>query len=462
MSTINSQVSAEDIKELCDQILKYNYINPDDFNRFNVKRGLRNSDGTGVMAGISRVCSVEGYYVSDGERIPKDGRLTFRGISMEDIVRGCMAENRFGFEEIVWLLLFGSLPTQKQLSAFCKLLSRCRELPDNFAEDMIMKAPSPDIMNKLARSVLALYSSDENPDDTSLENVLRQCISIIAQIPVIMVYAYQVKRRHYDKQTMFFHPFEPQHKTAEAILNALREDRQFTHEEAQLLDLCMVLHAEHGGGNNSTFTTRVLSSAQTDIYSTIAAAIGSLKGFRHGGANHKVRQMMTDIMQNVQHWDSDDEVENYLERILRREVGDKSGLIYGIGHAIYTLSDPRAVELKKQARSLAAKTGYADQFALYERIERLAPDAFHKVTGNEKVVCANVDFYSGLVYEMLGIPEDLYTPMFAVSRISGWCAHRIEELTTGGRIIRPAYRALPTGQTYVPLKDRHYDTKSVL
>ena len=281
-------------------------------------------------------------------------------------------------------------------------------------------------------------------------------------MPAIMTYAYQVKRRHYDKQTMFFHPFEPQHKTAEAILNALREDRQFTHEEAQLLDLCMVLHAEHGGGNNSTFTTRVLSSAQTDIYSTIAAAIGSLKGFRHGGANHKVRQMMTDIMQNVQHWDSDDEVENYLERILRREVGDKSGLIYGIGHAIYTLSDPRAVELKKQARSLAAKTGYADQFALYERIERLAPDAFHKVTGNEKVVCANVDFYSGLVYEMLGIPEDLYTPMFAVSRISGWCAHRIEELTTGGRIIRPAYRALPTGQTYIPLKDRYYDAKSVL
>ncbi|MGN0478321.1 MAG: citrate synthase, partial [Hominenteromicrobium sp.] len=348
------------------------------------------------------------------------------------------------------------LPDKRQYNRICQLLYENRELPEYFPEDVIMKNPSRDVMNKLARAVLTLYSYDDDPDDLSLENNMRQSISLIARMPAIMTYAYQVKRRHFDKQTMFFHPFEPQHKTAEAILNALREDRSFTREEAELLDLCMVLHAEHGGGNNSTFTARVLSSAHTDIYSTIAASIGSLKGFRHGGANHKVRQMMDDIMRNVQHWDSEDEVEAYLERILRREVGDKSGLIYGVGHAIYTLSDPRAVELKKQARVLAGKKGYGDKFALYERIEKLAPAAFKKVTGNKKVICANVDFYSGLVYEMLGIPEDLFTPMFAVSRIAGWCAHRIEELTTGGRIIRPAYRALPTNQIYVPLEDRHY------
>ena len=459
---INEIASSTTVSELCAEYRANNQITKDEYELYHVKRGLRNRDGTGVMAGLTHVCNVHGYLISDGVKIPDSGRLTYRSMNVVDIINGCRAEGRFGFEEVVWLLIFGKLPDERQYNRICQLLYENRELPEYFPEDVIMKNPSRDVMNKLARAVLTLYSYDDDPDDLSLENNMRQSISLIARMPAIMTYAYQVKRRHYDKQTMFFHPFEPQHKTAEAILNSLREDRQFTHEEAQLLDLCMVLHAEHGGGNNSTFTTRVLSSAQTDIYSTIAAAIGSLKGFRHGGANHKVRQMMTDIMQNVQHWDSDDEVENYLERILRREVGDKSGLIYGIGHAIYTLSDPRAVELKKQARSLAAKTGYADQFALYERIERLAPDAFHKVTGNEKVVCANVDFYSGLVYEMLGIPEDLYTPMFAVSRISGWCAHRIEELTTGGRIIRPAYRALPTGQTYIPLKDRHYDAKSVL
>ena len=420
---INESASSTTVSELCAEYRANNQITKDEYELYHVKRGLRNRDGTGVMAGLTHVCNVHGYLISDGVKIPDSGRLTYRSMNVVDIINGCRAEGRFGFEEVVWLLIFGKLPDERQYNRICQLLYENRELPEYFPEDVIMKNPSRDVMNKLARAVLTLYSYDDDPDDLSLENNMRQSISLIARMPAIMTYAYQVKRRHYDKQTMFFHPFEPQHKTAEAILNALREDRQFTHEEAQLLDLCMVLHAEHGGGNNSTFTTRVLSSAQTDIYSTIAAAIGSLKGFRHGGANHKVRQMMTDIMQNVQHWDSDDEVENYLERILRRD---------------------------------------ADQFALYERIERLAPDAFHKVTGNEKVVCANVDFYSGLVYEMLGIPEDLYTPMFAVSRISGWCAHRIEELTTGGRIIRPAYRALPTGQTYIPLKDRHYDTKSVL
>ena len=283
---------------------------------------------------------------------------------------------------------------------------------------------------------------------------MRQSISLIARMPSIMSYAYQVKRRHFDKESMFFHPYEPGHCTAEAILNALRPDRKFTREEAKLLDLCMVLHAEHGGGNNSTFTTRVLTSAGTDIYSAIAAAVGSLKGYKHGGANHRVRLMMGELMDQVSHWDDEEEVERYLEKILRKEAGDGSGLLYGMGHAIYTVSDPRAVILKTKAAALAEEKGYGEKLRLYETVERLAPAAFQRVTGNSKVISANVDFYSGLIYEMLGIPEDLFTPMFAVSRIAGWCAHRIEELTTGGRIMRPAYRALPVGQRYLPLDQR--------
>ncbi len=451
---IRESETSTTVSELCAEYLRNNVIDREAYRLYDVKRGLRNSDGTGVMAGLTHVCNVHGYVLSDGEKMPDEGVLTYRGINVSDIIAGCRAEGRYGYEEVVWLLIFGKLPDRRQYGRITELLYDNRELPDFFTEDVIMKNPSRDVMNKLARAVLTLYSYDEEPDDLSLENNMRESISLIARMPAIMTYAYQVKRRYYDKETMFFHPFDPNHATAEAILNALREDRNFTKEEAQLLDLCLVLHAEHGGGNNSTFTTRVLSSAETDIYSTIAAAIGSLKGFRHGGANHRVRLMMQDLMQNVAHWDSDDEVEDYLERILKKEVGDRSGLIYGQGHAIYTLSDPRAVELKKQARVLAEKKGFGDVFALYERVEKLSPAAFRRVTGNTKVICANVDFYSGLVYEMLGIPEDLYTPMFAVARIAGWCAHRIEELTTGRRIIRPAYRALPTGQKYVPLDER--------
>ena len=351
-------------------------------------------------------------------------------------------------------MIFGHLPTRRQYDRIRRLLFENRELPEYFPEDMIIKAPSKNIMNKLARSVLALYSYDDSPDDQSLENNMRQSLSLIARMPSIMSYAYQVKRRHFDKESMFFHPYDPSHSTAEAILNALRPDRQFTQEEARLLDLLMMLHAEHGGGNNSTFTTRVLTSAGTDIYSAIGAAVGSLKGFRHGGANHRVRMMMDDLMTQVENWEDEDQVEAYLEKVLRGEACDGSGLIYGMGHAIYTLSDPRAVILKEKARGLAAEKGFGEKLALYETVERLAPAAFKKVTGKEKVISANVDFYSGLVYEMLGIPEDLYTPMFAVSRIAGWCAHRIEELTTGGRIMRPAYRALPVNQKYVPLDKR--------
>lgn len=450
------------IHDLAQKMISNSMIDTSLYSKYNVKRGLRDLDGKGVLTGLTDISTIIQNKEVDGKLVPCDGELYYRGYNVNDIVGGILEDDRFGFEEVVYLLLFGEMPNVAQLTDFKELLVKYRTLPQNFVRDVILKAPSEDMMNSIARSVLTLFCYDDNPNDTSVDNVLRQCIQLISVFPMLSVYGYHAYNHYLRDKSLYIHRAEPTMSTAEVILSLLRPDRKYTPLEAKVLDMALILHMEHGGGNNSTFTTRVLSSAQTDIYSTIAAAIGSLKGFRHGGANHKVRQMMTDIMQNVQHWDSDDEVENYLERILRREVGDKSGLIYGIGHAIYTLSDPRAVELKKQARSLAAKTGYADQFALYERIERLAPDAFHKVTGNEKVVCANVDFYSGLVYEMLGIPEDLYTPMFAVSRISGWCAHRIEELTTGGRIIRPAYRALPTGQTYVPLKDRHYDTKSVL
>ena len=450
----NESETSTTIQELCQEYRENNVITKEEYQRHRVKRGLRNDDGTGVMAGLTHVCNVHGYLIADGDKIPDKGRLTYRGIDIEDIVAGCEAEDRFGFEEVAWLLIFGKLPNRRQFDRMCKLLYDNRELPEYFPEDMIIKAPSKNIMNKLARSVLALYSYDDDPDDQSLENNMRQSISLIARMPSIMSYAYQVKRRHFDKESMFFHPYEPGHCTAEAILNALRPDRKFTREEAKLLDLCMVLHAEHGGGNNSTFTTRVLTSAGTDIYSAIAAAVGSLKGYKHGGANHRVRLMMGELMDQVSHWDDEEEVERYLEKILRKEAGDGSGLLYGMGHAIYTVSDPRAVILKTKAAALAEEKGYGEKLRLYETVERLAPAAFQRVTGNSKVISANVDFYSGLIYEMLGIPEDLFTPMFAVSRIAGWCAHRIEELTTGGRIMRPAYRALPVGQRYLRLDQR--------
>ncbi|WP_411675873.1 citrate/2-methylcitrate synthase [Caproicibacter sp.] len=454
MTEINLENHSPELEALCNEFRANNRISPEKFELYQVKRGLRNPDGTGVMAGLTLICNVHGYLIADGELIPDVGKLTYRGIDLNEIVDGCTAENRFGFEEVAWLLLFGKQPTKSQLDHFREVLSSCRELPEYFAEDMIIKAPSKNVMNKLARSVLALYSYDSDPDNLSLENNMRQAIQLIAQLPTIMTYAYQVKRRHFDKKSMYFHPLDPNQSTAESILNAIRPDRSFTDEEAKLLDICMMIHAEHGGGNNSTFTARVLSSTGTDIYSAISAAIGSLKGPRHGGANHRVMTMMNGLMEGVKDWKDEEEVSDYLERILRKKVPDHSGLIYGIGHAVYTLSDPRAVILKKQACKLAEKRGMKDQFDLFERVEQLAPEVFAKVTGKPKVMCANVDFYSGLVYEMLGIPSDLYTPMFAVSRITGWCAHRIEEMETCGRIMRPAYRSLSKGIPYVPIDRR--------
>lgn len=447
-------ISNEALSNLCEELRKNNYINPEFYNRFDVKRGLRNYDGTGVLAGLTRICSVEGYYIDDGERVPKDGRLVYRGISMADIVEHCEKEDRFGYEEVAWLLLFGALPTASQLEAFRAVLAECRELPDEFIEDMIMKAPSPDIMNKSARSVLALYSYDPNPDDISPENILRQSIQLIAQIPTIMTSAYQVKRRVYDKKSMFFHQNKKELGTAESILRSIRPDKKFTDEEAKLLDICMIIHAEHGGGNNSTFSTRCITSSGTDTYSAIAAGIGSLKGPRHGGANIKVFKMVEDIKQNVSDITDEGQVADYLKKIMNKEAGDGTGLIYGMGHAVYTLSDPRAVILRRYAESFSKKTGMEDDFKLLSLIEQLTPELFAMLRGNKKKMCANVDLYSGLVYHMLGIPPELFTPIFMAARMAGWSAHRIEEITTGGRIIRPAYKNVTIPRAYVPMSER--------
>lgn len=452
MSTNN--IKDEAISLLCNGLADNNYINAADYEKYGVKRGLRNADGTGVMAGLTKICSVEGYYMNDGEKVPKEGHLFYRGIDINDIIDACNREDRFGFEEVIWLLLFGKLPTADQLERFSQTLAQMRELPDNFTEDMIMKAPSPDIMNKLSRGVLALYSYDDNPDDTSIENVLNQSLHLIAQLPSIMSYAYQVKRRHYYHKSMYIHPTKSNHRTAEAILNSIRSDKNFTDAEAKLLDTCLILHAEHGGGNNSTFATRVLSSSGTDTYAAIAAGIGSLKGPKHGGANHKVACMINSFKENCSDIADEGQVADYLTKIMKKEGGDGSGLVYGMGHAVYTLSDPRAVILKQKAMEFSKGTEFEDEFRLLNHIETLTPELFTKVTGKSKCVCANVDLYSGLIYKMLRIPADLYTPLFATARMAGWCAHRIEELFTGGRIIRPAYKSLSSHEGYINLADR--------
>lgn len=442
------------LSQLCEEYRQNNGFTQDDYTTYGVKRGLRNPDGTGVMAGLTRICNVHGFLVDDGVKIPDEGKLTYRGIDVNDIINACIAENRFGFEETAWLLMFGTLPTSEQLDMLKYFLSEARDLPENFAEDMILKAPSRDIMNKLARSVLAMYSFDDNPDDNSLENIVRQSITLIACLPTIMTYAYQVKRRYFDNKSMYFHPVDKNLSTSESILRAMRPDCKFTDSEAKLLDLCMILHAEHGGGNNSTFTTRVLSSSGTDTYSAISAAIGALKGPRHGGANIKVKHMMDELLDNIKDLKDEEETAAYLAKIINKDAGDGSGLIYGFGHAIYTLSDPRAKILKQNAEKLSAEKGMSDVYEFYKMVEKIVPSVFANVKGSKKVICANVDFYSGFVYDMLGIESDLFTPLFAVSRIAGWCAHRIEEITYGGRIIRPAYRSMVKSTDYIPIDER--------
>ena len=453
-------ISPELLEVMSDKIEKKSQINMDDFWKYGVKRGLRNPDGTGVMAGLTNICSVEGYYIDDGERVPKNGVLKYRGININDIIEACEKEDRFGFEEVAYLLIFGSLPTKSQVEVFKDVLGTCRFLPDTYIEDVLMKNASMNIMNKLARCILISYSFDENPDDVSIENVLRQSVQMIAQIPVIICYAYQVKRKKFYGKSMYFHPEKKELSTAETILRSIRADRKFTHDEARLLDICLILHAEHGGGNNSTFTNRVLTSSGTDTYSAYAGAVGSLKGSRHGGANIKVSNMIEDIKAHVD-ITNEEEIFAYLEKIIRKEAGDGSGLVYGMGHAVYTLSDPRAVILKRKAKEFAYKNGFEKEFELLNTLERITPEVFKKVKGKTKIMCANVDLYSGLIYNMLGIPEDLYTPLFACARIVGWSAHRLEELISGGKIIRPAYKNIALPKKYVPMDERieNYQTK---
>ncbi|MBR3643353.1 MAG: citrate synthase [Parasporobacterium sp.] len=449
-----ASLEPEELNILCSEYLKNNNIDPEISERMGVKRGLRNADGTGVLAGLTNVCDVLGYERKpDGEIVPIPGHLIFRGVDLDVLVKESVEKDRFMFEEVVWLLLFGALPSRENLDRFCKILESHRELPKGFADDMILNSPSPNIMNKMSRSVLAMYSYDEHAEDTSLENILRQSINLIAELPTMMINAYQIKRRVYDRESMYFHYPTEGHSTAEHILSTYRIDKKFTHEEAKLLDLCMMVHADHGGGNCSTFTCRVLSSAGSDTYAAISAAIGCLKGPKHGGANLKVMNQLDYILAHVENPNDDDEVREFLRKIIRKEAGDGSGLIYGIGHAVYTLSDPRAQILKKHAAKLAYEKGFGRDYEMLCAIERLAPGVFQEEKGSKRV-CANVDLFSGLIYRMLGINEDLYTPLFAISRIPGWCAHRVEEVVFANRIIRPAYKYLGTGIDYVSLEDR--------
>jgi len=447
-------VKKESLNTLFEEFKKYNYIDPSLYERYDVKRGLRNSDGTGVVAGLTQICNVHGYVINEGEKQPVEGELTFRGVNIKDLVTNCREEQRFGYEEVAYLLLFGSLPDKKQLEFFRIVLSQARTLPSDFIQDMVIKAPSRDIMNKLGRSILALYSYDDFADESSLEGELKKALYIIARTPVIMVNAYQTKIGHYDNASTYYHPLRPEESMAESILSTLRPNREYTKDEALLLDICLMLHAEHGGGNNSTFACRALTSAGTDAYSAYSGAVGALKGYRHGGANIKVVQMIEEIKKGVKNWESDEEIKEYLRKIVDKKKGDGTGLIYGMGHAVYTLSDPRAVVLRDSAEKLATQQGMLDEFELLKRIERLAPEVFLEKKGDGKVVSANVDFYSGFVYRMLQIPLELYTPLFAVSRMAGWSAHRIEEFMTCSRIIRPAYKSIVKKKEYIPIDKR--------
>lgn len=449
-----SASGTELLHNLCADYKIHNSLTLEARTNSNIKRGLRNDDGTGVMVGCTKIGNVLGYTMQDGERVPMDGRLIYRGYDLSDLVEAYQSEGRFGFSEVAYLLLFGSLPTAERYEVFRAMLHECMALPANFTEDMILKNPSHDIMNKLGRSVLALYSNDPTPDDLSVENMMRQSIELVARFSVIVAYAYVVKRHYFENDSLYLHRPEQSLSIAENFLRMIRPDKHFTQEEARLLDLCLVCHAEHGGGNNSTFSCRSVSSTGTDTYSAIAAAVGSLKGPKHGGANRQVLRQFEEIKQNVRDWKDDEEVAAYVRRILRGEVSDHTRLVYGMGHAVYTLSDPRAVILRRSARTLAAQKHMLDELELMEAVERVTPEIFAEVTGQEKVMCANVDMYSGLIYQMLDISPDLFTPLFAIARIPGWCAHRMEEALTGGRIYRPAYKPLIKHRDYVPLGER--------
>ncbi|MBE6782917.1 MAG: citrate/2-methylcitrate synthase [Ruminococcaceae bacterium] len=448
--------------EITPEILKYTdkcidecKIEPTLYVEHKVNRGLRDLNGRGVLTGLTEISEIISKKIVDGEEIPCEGELYYRGYNIFDLVQGFVGEKRFGFEEIIYLLVCGNLPTEDELNEFNTVLASYRSLPNSFVRDIIMKAPSEDMMNSLARSVLTLYSYDKNANDTSIANVVRQCMQLIAMFPLLSVYSYQAYEYYIRERGSFFiHEPKKELSTAENLLHMLRIDSKYTELEAKILDLALVLHAEHGGGNNSTFTTHVVSSSGTDTYSAIAAALGSLKGPKHGGANIKVCQMFDNIKENVKDWEDEDEVRSYVEKILHKEAFDKAGLVYGIGHAIYSVSDPRAKVFKGYVEKLSEEKGMQKEYKLYSAVERIAPEIIANERKMYKGVSANVDFYSGFVYDMLGLPRELYTPIFAIARIAGWSAHRIEELINGGKIIRPQYKAVLPRREYIDLKNR--------
>jgi citrate synthase len=445
------------IRQLSEYVKKASYINPVLFEKYSVKRGLRNADHTGVLVGLTNIGDVVGYEKDTKELVPVDGQLIYRGIHIEDLVKGAQLQKRHGFDEVVYLLFSGRLPNQQELKQFMEYMGTLRELPDDFTKNMILTLKGHNVMNMLARSVLGLYILDPKSEDSSVENLVDQSLNLIAKFPTIIAYSYHAMRHAYQRKTLSIRHPNPKLSTAENFLLMLKGEGKYTQLEADILDLSLILHAEHGGGNNSTFTIRVTSSTGTDTYSAVASAIASLKGPLHGGANHEVLGMMENIKQNVKHWESEREVKAYLLKILNKKANDGSGKIYGIGHAVYTISDPRAVLLRNQARELAKEKGRLEEFELYSMIEKLAPVIFSEFKGDKaaKRVCANVDFYSGFVYNCIGIKEQIYTPLFAMSRIAGWCAHRLEELTFNAkRIIRPAYKNVFEGQSYINLANR--------
>lgn len=430
-----------------------NTINPEYYKEHNLKRGLRNENGTGVKVGLTEISSVEGYNLEGGIKLPIDGELYYRGINLNDIVSAYNKNHRRGFEETIYLLLFGKLPNELELKDFIEVIASERDLPKSFTENMILKIPSKNIMNKLQRSILVLYSHDDNPEEIEINNVLKQCIKLIARFPTIISYGYQAKVHYFDNESLHIHCPQKHLGTAENILHLIRPDNKYTKTEAEILDLCLLVHADHGGGNNSAFATHVVSSSGTDTYSAIAAAVGCLKGTKHGGANIMVSDMIEDIKKNCD-YSNISELKNYLKKIMDKDTFDKKGLIYGMGHAVYTYSDPRAVILKSKAIDLAIEKNMMEEYQLYSNIEKLTKELFIEKKGASAVICANVDLYSGFVYEMLNIPRELYTPLFATARIAGWCAHRIEQLMSDKKIIRPAYQNVSTKRLYIPIEKR--------
>ena len=447
-------MSEDKSSALYDDIVTVNSVDPALYDMYPVKRGLRNNDGSGVIAGITNISNVHGYMMNEGDKVPVEGKLTFRGYDIYDLLSDISPSKRYGFEEVAYLLMLGKLPTQDELDQFVAAIDAERELPDGFTAARIMRHPAADLMIMLSRSIISLYADDPNAEDRSIEHEIKTAISLISRLQRIMVLSYQAKQAYFHGDSMIMHRFGPGQSSSETILSMLRPDRAFTPEEARMLDIMMCLHAEHGGGNNSTFTCRVLSSADTDPYSAYAGAVGSLKGSKHGGANHQVLGMQAEIKENVKNWEDDDEVAAYIAKIVNKEAYDKTGLIYGMGHAVYTLSDPRAIICKDFATRLAEGTEYEPELNLLKSIERLAPEVILQEKGTNKDMCANVDMYSGFVYSMMGIPADLITPLFACSRMAGWAAHRMEEILTGKRIIRPAYKTAVKEQDYVPIEQR--------